>query len=423
MKEKNTVINVVLDFLREIFNTSNFRGKGGRVDYFANRILIASSNSSLTAATEKLMEIMEVNIGNINPLKFASYVKISQTDYSSRVLYWLRRQYKIIAKIVSLDAVSYKQLTEDLEDNLLPETDDEGVMVKNREYPISISAQLLSPLSHGSETKAGNATFYRTMTGMSDRDKALELPYYSGLALRGQMRDLLADELLSELGLKPSRTKPPINLWFFQILYGGGTLEEGGKAAKEISAKLGKNGSVYGESFYELRNLLPNISILGSALGDRTLCGHVLAFGDLHPRCRQWNNGTVDVEELYEWLFLTRREDFEGHEKKKKGGSDSEAENVSMIANMQCLRVGVELVGGIETGNHMSELELSCLGRGLELLEENGYLGGKNGAGYGRVQFTFKNKPDSTMYKDFLKNNKTEILEYIKGIGAINEPD
>ena len=148
------------------------------------------------------------------------------------------------------------------------------------------------------------------MNVLSDTGSIMSLPFYAGNSLRGMVRDLLADNFISALGMSPRKDEPPISLWFFQCLYSGGALEENSSAAKMINAELGKNGIVNTDGVRRFRDMLPGLSLLGTALGNRIVCGRV-EFGDLRPRCKEWGTGTLPVGNLFDWQFLTRREEHE----------------------------------------------------------------------------------------------------------------
>jgi hypothetical protein len=291
------------------------------------------------------------------------------------------------------------------------EMSQKGTAYPMSKYEIDIKITCNAPLSHGADVKAGNATMFRRMQVLSTTGNVLSLPFYAGNALRGQMRDLLANHFLKLLKLKPSRTNPPVNLWFFHALYAGGALEENSTQAKAIAEKTGKDGIVKPEGLHELRDMIPPISVMGSALGNRILSGRV-RFGDFRPQCIEWANGNVAAGDLFEWTFLTRREDLESH---------ASGENSSMIVNVETLKAGTVLDGGIDISEHATEIERACIGRGLRLLQRTGYLGAENRRGLGKADFEINEIPDYKSYDDYVKDNRDAIMQYLIEIKAINE--
>lgn len=400
------MVKTTLSLLRSIFFSSKMKSKRNAADFLADRIIQATTESSLLYVIERLFKLLDVNKAEVNEIYFLDFfTAIGNEEESKKMLSWLRVYPQITAMVCILKQADYNNIIDQIS---LDEIGREGgVAPAATQSQIPITMTCLSPLSHGSDIKAGNATLFRRMKVLSSTGDTLCLPYYAGNAIRGQIRDLLADNLISSLGLKPSKTAPPMELWFFHALYAGGALEEGGEATKALNKELGKKGVTRAKGIYLFRDNLPGLSLLGCALGNRILPGRVM-FGDFRPACTQWNNGDNDVYELFEWTFLTRREDHEAHE-----------ENHSMIANSECLKTGTVLSGGIDMDHHISDLERSVLGKGLQLLTENGYIGAENRRGLGSVKIEIQNAPSPLLYEKFLKERKAGILEYLNSIGAI----
>ncbi len=400
------MIQETFDILRRLAATSTLSSSRNFTDVLTSRIVQACTAPNLLAAVEMLARTLGSETGYIGgDIKAAFLSKASSAD-AQRVLSWLRRHPNIAAMIMSL------RKDEDYQRSLaaidLPEDGfaDEGVAPATRPYQVGVVVQCLSPLAHGSDDKAGNATLFRRCQVLSTTGNVLRLPYYAGNALRGQLRDLLADHYLAAIGIVPNRTRPPVALWFFHALYAGGVLEEGGDAAKAVGRELGNNGAIRAQGVHRFRDHLPALSLLGVALGNRVLPGRIQV-GDLRPRCRQWGHGTLDADELMEWTYLTRREDHEGYQ-----------DHHGMIANTEALRAGTVLDGGIDIDTHASELERSALGLGLALLQQRGLLGAETRRGFGRVEIEVSNAPDPRPYLDWLASERDVILGYLAEIGA-----
>jgi hypothetical protein len=153
------------------------------------------------------------------------------------------------------------------------------------------------------------------------------------------------------------------------------------------------------------------LSLLGTALGNRVISGRV-NICDCRPQCQEWGNGELSVGDLFEWTYLTRREDHENH---------AQGDNSSMIANTECLKAGTMLTGGIDVSEHATDLEKSCLGMGLQRLQQSGYLGAENRRGLGQVKIEMENAPDAALYETYLSANCSKILAYLEEIGAITK--
>ena len=68
----------------------------------------------------------------------------------------------------------------------------------------------------------------------------------------------------------------------------------------------------------------------------------------------------------------------------------------------------------------MTEIEKSCLGKGLELWKDYGYFGAANRHGLGEIELQF-DAPDGDLYEQYLSDNRLTILTYLEEIGGIHE--
>lgn len=403
---KNATQNTVA-FLRDVLRNATLEGRRGKLDMFSDRLTKSASEPTLAKAMEHLMQAVQVEMDKMYQPLVIEIMRISAAPEGPRVLRWLREQTKLIAML----AAGYNEkLTEEiLTDIPLPEPyDSSHAMPARRDFFARIEARCEAPLAHGADGKLGNSTMFRRIKVMTPSDTVMDLPYYSGNAVRGQMRDLLADHFLRSLGLTANRQKPAVALWFFYALYSGGALEEKSDATKAVTRMLGNHGATRADGIRQFRDWVPPLSLLGCALGNRVLPGHV-QFSDLRPRCREWGNGSRPIDELMAWEFLTRREDLEEHDK-----------NSSMIANTEVLRTGAELEGGVDIDSSVPDIERHVLATGLRLLTERGLLGAENRRGLGRVTITIDSElGDGKPYEDWLASNKELILEYLDEIGAL----
>jgi hypothetical protein len=401
----NRAITTTVAFLRDVLGAMQIEGSRGRLDIFADRLIKAMSEPTLAAAMEHLLRAVHASTDDIFPPRAADMVCVASSSEGPRVLRWLRDQAKLVTMLAATkDLGLLEGALADLELPIIKET---GTARLRRPYMISLHATCETALSHGADGKAGNATLFRRIHVLAANDAVLELPYYSGNAVRGQVRDLLADHLLRALGLPADRAKPAVALWFFYALYSGGALEERSDATKAVQKQLGDNGTIRAGGIRTFRDHLPALSLLGCALGNRILPGHV-QFADLRPVCVEWGTGPLPIAEMMTWEFLTRHEDHEEHEK-----------HHGMIANTEVLRAGAQLEGGIDMDAAMPEIERSALGCGLQLLAQRGMLGAENRRGLGRVTLDIKGAPDGTAYETWLAEHRDEVLSYMATIGAI----
>jgi len=60
------------------------------------------------------------------------------------------------------------------------------------------------------------------------------------------------------------------------------------------------------------------------------------------------------------------------------------------------------------------QLQLSCFGRILDLFEAMPYIGGRSSSGDGKVMLNYKNKPDASLYLEFVQEKKDDIVKLLK---------
>jgi len=404
--EKEIKANV-FSVLRFIYSHCGIKSKRNGTEFIADKIVQAGTQNDIVSFIETLAQIMDADIGAIWQSRGAEFLSNASRPEAEQIYAWIIKHPRVASMIIALPR--QEQVDEAIEAVSLMDVQKEGQALPNKPYEIQITIETISPLSHGSDTKAGNATLFRRMNVLSDTGATLSLPYYAGNAFRGQMRDLLADDFLRFIGITPDKTNPKIALWFFHTIYAGGALEENSDASKAFSKLLGANGAIKAEGVYQFRDTLPMISALGCSLGNRIIEGRA-NFGDFRPRCYEWNSGPQKVSELMTWEYLTRREDHEGHD---------DGENKSMIATTECLKAGVILDGGIDMRGHASDLERSVIGRGLWLMQQHGYIGANARRGFGRVAISAENAPDKTLYENYMKENKDRIVNFLEGLGAL----
>lgn len=401
-------IRATINFVRTLYFSSESQGGKFKSDWFTDRLKRASSESKLSGFCETLIRLTQPDKEKVNNYAIIEMVAIANSSLATRILLWVRRNANII---VSLALEKNANLNPVIEGIQLPEETTEGVALPRRGFDIGLKIKMEAPLEHGADTKCGNSTMFRRINVCSTDGGTLHLPYYSGNALRGQMRDLLADHFLTAIGVGADRLKPKVALWFFYALYTGGVLTEADSSTKKIVKNMGDNGAIRAEGVWKLRNMIPPISLLGAAIGNRILPGRV-RFADLRPVCREWGTGAIGVDQLLEWEFLTRRDDLV-----------TSTDNKSMIANTEVLRAGTELEGGIDIDTVMTAIERSVLGKGIELLQAHGFLGASSRRGFGKCVMEFSNVPGAEEYETLLKDKGSEITAYLKDIDALKEPE
>jgi len=416
----NQTLESTMYMLSALSQSAQIKTSRNWSDYIADQIVKAASRPSLLSMVEAFAEGVHADVEYVSSSLTHQFMQCVNTPDAPGVLRWLRKNSAIASMLLTLRKRSKKDAGEDPFQGALAEiTDiipvaDMGVAMPGRTPKIPFTIQTLSPLSHGADGKAGNSTLFRREEVMSTTCQTLTLPKYGANAVRGIIRRLLADDFTTRLGLQPSRSNAPYSDWFLAALYNGGKLEENSKEAKALSKELGASGSMRVQGIHKFRDMVLPLSVMGVSLGNRILCRHGFDNYPGEPRCQEWGSGDLPEAELFTWEYLTRKDDLEIRP------VDSKEKSGQMIANTECIKRGIIFDSGIDLVPMSQPLEQACVGMAIELLIKRGKLGANNRYGQGFVKIDCLSKyPDSQPYKNYMETHKTEVLNYLKTIGAI----
>lgn len=409
MENINNELRVVLSAIREIAQANDIKIKRGYADFVADRVIQACSAPNLLKMAEKFINLMNADLNNLKYNSLPQLLQVSSSDIAQSILDWLRSYPRIVGMLATMKEQDAFETGISYLDFTAGSITDKGHAIPLPACEINVRFTTLSPIAHGGDVKAGNATLFRRCKVMTDKRYTVELPFYAGNAFRGQMRRVLADHFLKALGFTPSNSNPPVALWFFHALNAGGALEENSEQGKALGAKMGNSGIAKISGMAEFRDMIPMLSLVGSALGNRIIQGSLMV-NDFVPNCVEWGTGDKSYHEMIDWQFLTRREDYEGYEKGEHSG---------MIANTECICAGVTFSSGIDYGLHVSDVEKSCISKGLELMRDYGYIGAESRRGFGKIKLEYDGTVDSRFYDEYLSQKKDDILQYLKDISAL----
>lgn len=405
-------IFVTFELINYAKNSAKITAKRGFTNFIADSIKQASNQPNLLAFFSRFCDSIDVEVKFLNKPLVADFLKVCNGENATALLNWIRNNYRVAASLIFIsdDVLRHETFNSiSLDDFYF--FNNTGHVIKRRPFDVNINVICTSPLSHGDDKKSGNSKLFRRMDAKTNNDGFVRLPFYSGNAIRGQIRDLLADHFVKEIGLEPGNKRfgDSLKKWFAYAIYSGGSLTEKSADTKSILKTSGGSALNPG-GISKIREQFPSLSVLGWSFGNRMLSGSC-KFGDLRPVCYEWGYDTeITIYNLLEWQYLTRREDFEDHEDKK---------NSSMIANTECLKTGTQLQGGIDFDFFIDDLEKSVIGKGLELLKKSSWIGAENSRGFGSIEIEYENSPSPKQYESFLDEKKEKILNFMKEINAI----
>lgn len=270
-------------------------------------------------------------------------------------------------------------------------------------YSYSFVARLTSPLIHTEEVNSNVATFYREPQLIGG--KKYFVPTIRGNSIRGKIRDLIFDDLLERL----EYPKQTLEVDKFYTLFCGGFLDSM-ESGLDILKKR------------ELRDILPALSILGSALGKEMLKGKLIV-APAYPKVKE--RGCIDSPSIYDITTINRMirlddgklaigDQWLQHKTREDKKKDKE-QKAQMFYDIDCVITGTEFecFFAIDSRN---ELEQSCFDYMVQLLIEFGYFGGKNSSGFGCFEVVDMPRLDPTIYLEFVEENKLKIKEYIDNV-------
>ncbi len=260
-----------------------------------------------------------------------------------------------------------------------------------------------TPITHGSDEDFGMEQRLRTIE-MAVRDDGdlyhEDIPVISGNSLRGQLRDLLAEDFLNRL----SDDDDPVEVGdtLSNALWAGGSLERTNGPGKLNRRML--NG---------IREHIPPLSLLGTAISDQMLESR-LNMGMLTPIATETEafTGRESDHSVFEFVdetFYTRMDD-------RVGGRQDDEDAQQMRYTVQILTPGTRFDHWMALEG-ADEVERACLGHAMELFAASPHVGGQKAVGHGEVSFEYEDGlPDPAPYLDFIDENREDIREFVDSL-------
>ena len=413
----NLTLEATLSMFYALSKAGTIKISRNWADYLADQLAKAAGRAALLSAMESLAGSLQSDVEYVkNDLKMAFMRVINEPD-APAVLAWLRKNTKAAAMLLTLKndddfmaAISQIDIAGHA---------DLGTARKIAQPEIPMTLLCLSELAHGGDQKAGNSTLFRRVEILSTTDQVLTLPQVSANSFRGILRRELAVDWLERLGLSASKSQSPLSDWFYHALFSGGALDGNSAAGKALAKEMGASGTMRVKGIHKFRDTCPPLSVMGVSVGNRILCRHGFDAAPAIPRCKEWGTGNVSESTLLTWTFITRRDDAELRPITDDNAIDK---SQAMIANTECLMSGTMLDGGISLLHGMTEIERSCVGQALRLLQQRGKIGANNRYWQGRVEITYGVEiPDPQPYIAYVAATKPETMNYLRDIGAFRD--
>lgn len=274
----------------------------------------------------------------------------------------------------------------------------------------------LSPMAHGADEKDGNTTRFRTEP-RTDRltGAVVEVPMKSGNSFRGELRDALALDMCTRVGVDPRdpTVLTPANA---HALFAGGSIAAGSDG-----------GRVWLEARRVWRSLVPMLDLLGGCVEQQVMRGQLRA-ADLVPVCRETASDVVDAaapehaSDVQAWaatlpwaadLFDRRQLVRNAHKE------FDDPEGSQMLVHTETIRTGTVWVHRVSLApldGPLSHVTASCLAHGIALLRAQGATGAQTSRGPGMMAIGDYNLGiGADEYLAHIEQNAGKIRELLAG--------
>ena len=258
----------------------------------------------------------------------------------------------------------------------------------------------LSPIHHGGSEDYGTTKLILTLptviiNPLTGKEEIDNIPAIHGNAIRGYLRRLIMDDYLTLLNYELDSKK------VYHFLFTGGILEAlDSKDKGAINLTLKK----------EIRELIPPISLVGSALGNQMIQGKLkVGMGDIV--CAETKHYIEDYENYDFSAYNLKGSDFGTRlDDLKEGKKDDDEQAHQMKYEFETLIRGTKFTHEFILED-CNSIEKACFRRMFGLWEERPYLGGKSGTGYGKVKLDYPtiNELTDVAYLDYIHERKEEM--------------
>ena len=258
----------------------------------------------------------------------------------------------------------------------------------------------LSPIHHGGSEDYGTTKLILTLptviiNPLTNNEEIDNIPAIHGNAIRGYLRRLIMDDFLTQLDYELDSKK------VYHFLFTGGILEAlDSKDKGAINLTLKK----------QIRELIPPISLVGSALGNQMIQGKLkVGMGDIV--CAETKHYITDYADYDFSAYNLKGSDFGTRlDDLKEGKTEEDEQAHQMKYEFETLIRGTKFTHEFILED-CNSIEKACFRRMMSLWEERPYLGGKSGTGYGKVRLDYQSIDDLTdiSYLNYLHDRKEEI--------------
>ena len=262
----------------------------------------------------------------------------------------------------------------------------------------------LSPVHHGGSEDYGTTKLILSLptvvnNSLTGKEEIDNIPTIHGNAVRGYLRRLIMDDYLTLLDYELNSKK------VYHFLFTGGILEAlDSKDKGAINLTLKK----------QIRELIPPISLVGSALGNQMIQGKLkVGMGDIV--CAETKHYITDYSDYDFSAYNLKGSDFGTRlDDLKEGKTDEDEQAHQMKYEFETLIRGTKFTHEFILED-CNSIEKACFRRMINLWEERPYLGGKSGTGYGKIKLDYPeiDTLSEDDYINYINDNHEEITNLL----------
>jgi len=257
----------------------------------------------------------------------------------------------------------------------------------------------ISPIVSLGDEKSGSTPTLRRIFIMTP-DGEVQIPFIHGNSFRGRLRRIMMKNMLDELDYQIKNKK------IYHALYSGGVLE----STEDI-------GVVNLDLRLQIVDLLPPVSLLGTALGNQMISGKLM-IGHLFPICREYygylpediqnhQNTKFPFRTFTDITFITRKDDL-------RAGRAEDEQAIQMKVEYEVFVPGTSFYHEVVL-SFTNEVENSCFANAMRIWRIAPTIGGKGAIGEGNLRFGFNlENYNCEIYKQYLQSRKEEITKLLK---------
>lgn len=257
-----------------------------------------------------------------------------------------------------------------------------------------LAFRLKSSLVHTEESVSNISNIYREKT--FKEDTCFDVPALHGNAIRGCFRNIGSEHLCRTVGIEDNTVDQDV----FHFLFSGGHLEK-----VNIGVDLKKKK--------KLRELIPFLSVFGSAIGNEMLRGKLIVSSAI-PRCSELGTGMNSFYDMTSIRRYTRQDDSKMAVGEKYLNGKKELKT-QMFYEIEVLNAGIVLDSFVIMDSD-EKIEIQAFNTILLEFMKQPYLGGCSRIGHGECEFLNLKKDDlkNDLYIKHIEDNKDQIINYLQ---------